>query len=67
MVVAGCPKNESCSKVLNFLERFDDRIRCTNEESVAVVKPREDIGNNKSTGCIFSEKLRIELTRLTSK
>ena len=35
----GMPKNESCSKVLNFLERLDDRIRCTHKESVAVVKP----------------------------
>ena len=24
MVVAGCQENESCSKVLNFLEKFDD-------------------------------------------
>ena len=39
MVVAGCQKNESCSKVLIFLERLDDRIRCTLEETVAVVKP----------------------------
>ena len=38
MVVAGCQENEPCSKVLNFLERLDDRIRCTNEETVAVVK-----------------------------
>ena len=29
MVVAGCQENESCSKVLNFLERLDDRIRYT--------------------------------------
>ena len=35
MVVAGCQENESCSKVLNFLERLDDRIRCTHEETVA--------------------------------
>ena len=39
MVVAECQKNESCSKVLNFLERLDDRIRCTRKERVAVVKP----------------------------
>ena len=56
MVVAGCQKNESSSKVLNFLERLDERIRCTHKETVAVVKPREDIGSNKSLGCIFSEK-----------
>ena len=35
MVVAGCQENESCSKALNFLERLDDRIRCTHEETVA--------------------------------
>ena len=53
MVVAGCQENESCSKVFfNFLERLDDRIRCTHEETVAV----EGIGSNKSLGCIFSEK-----------
>ena len=39
MVKAGCQENESCSKVLNLLERLDDRIRCTHEEKVAVVEP----------------------------
>ena len=40
MVVAGCQENESCSEVWpNFLERLDDTIRCTHEETVAVVKP----------------------------
>ena len=32
MVVAGCQENESCSRGLNFLERLDERIRCTHEE-----------------------------------
>ena len=27
-MVVGCQKNKSCSKVLNFLERLDHRIRC---------------------------------------
>ena len=36
-MVVGCQENESCSKVLNFLERLDDRIGCTQEETVAVV------------------------------
>ena len=35
MVVAGCQENESCSKVLDFLERLDDRTRCTHEETVS--------------------------------
>ena len=39
MVVARCQENKPCSKVLNFLERLDDRIGCTHEETVAVVKP----------------------------
>ena len=39
MVVTGCQENKSCSKVLNFLEGLDDRIRCTHEETVAVAKP----------------------------
>ena len=39
MVVAGCQENESWSKSLNFLERLDDRIRCTHKETVAVVMP----------------------------
>ena len=26
MVVTGCQENESCGKVLNFLERLDDII-----------------------------------------
>ena len=29
----GCEENESCSKVLNYLVRLDDRIRCTHEET----------------------------------
>ena len=39
MVVAGCKENESCSKVMNILERLDDRISRTHGETVAVVKP----------------------------
>ena len=39
MAKAGCLENESCSKVLNLLERLDDRIRCTHEETVAEVEP----------------------------
>ena len=35
-LVAGCQENESCSKVFNFLERLDYRIRCTHEEIVAL-------------------------------
>ena len=38
MVVTGRQENESWSKVLNFVERLDDRIRCTHEETVAVAK-----------------------------
>ena len=45
----------SCSKVLNFLGRLDDRIGNAHE-TVTVIKPREDVGGNKSLGCIFSEK-----------
>ena len=44
------------AKVFNFLERLDDRIGCTHEQTVTVIKPREDVGGNKSFGCIFSEK-----------
>ena len=51
-----CHENESCSKVLNFLERLDDRIGFTHEETVTVIKPREDVGGNKGFGCILSEK-----------
>ena len=39
MLGAGCHENGSCSKVLNFQVRLDDRIRCNHEETVAVVKP----------------------------
>ena len=54
--MTGCHEDESCSKVLNFLERLDDRIGCAHEEAVTVIKPREDVGGNKNLGCIFSEK-----------
>ena len=56
VVMTGCQENKSCSKILNFLERLDDRIRCTHKETVAVVKPWKDVGSNKSLGCVFSEK-----------
>ena len=56
VVITGCQENKSSSKVLNFLERLDDRIRCTHKETVAVVKPWKDVGSNKSLGCVFSEK-----------
>ena len=36
VVVTGCLENESCSKVLNFLEKLGDRIRCTHTETTAV-------------------------------
>ena len=38
MLMAGCQENESCDKVYKFLERLDNRIRCTHEEKIAVVK-----------------------------
>ena len=56
VVMTRCHEDESCSKVLNFLESFDDRIGCALEETVTVIKPREDVGGTKSLGCIFSEK-----------
>ena len=56
MVMTRCHEDESCSKVLNFLERLDDRTGCAHEETVTVIKPRDDVGSNKSMGCIFSEK-----------
>ena len=72
VVVMGCQENEPCSKVLNFLERLDDRIRCNHEETVAVVKSWEDIGSDKSLGSIFSEKpadwtnaFKLEISCLT--
>ena len=52
MVMTRCHENESCSKVLNFLERLDDRIGCTHKETVTVIKPREGVGGNKGFGCI---------------
>ena len=56
VVVTGYQENKSCSKVQNFLEWLDDRIRYTHKETIAVVKPWKDIGSNKSLGCVFSEK-----------
>ena len=54
VVMTRCHENESCSKVLNFVERLDERTGCAHEETV--FKPREDVGGNKNLGCIFSEK-----------
>ena len=39
MVVTECQENESCSKVYNFLERSDNRIRSTHKDIVAEAKP----------------------------
>ena len=67
VVVMGCQENKSCGKVLNFLERLDNRIRCIHEETVAVVKPWVDIGSNKNLGCAFSEKPQFEYSELKVK
>ena len=50
MVVTGCQENESCGKVLNFLESLDDIIRCTT--ALGVIKGSDlaiktIIGNNE--------------------
>ena len=37
VVMTRCHEDESCSKVLNFLERLDDRIGCAHEETVTVI------------------------------
>ena len=34
-----CQENEPCSRFQFLGEKLDDRIRCTHEETVAVVKP----------------------------
>ena len=39
VVMTRCHEDESCSKVLNFLERLDDRIGCAHEETVTGIKP----------------------------
>ena len=39
VVIVKCHEDEPCSKVLNFLERTDDKIGCIHEETVAVIKP----------------------------
>ena len=59
MVVTGCQVNKSCSKVLNFLERLDDRIRCTHKETVAVV--------TRVLVASSVRNLQIELMRSSSK
>ena len=42
MVLMGCQDNESCSNILNFLERLDVRSKCTHRETAAVIKLKED-------------------------
>ena len=48
VVMTGCQENKSCSKVLNFLERLDDRIRCTHKETVPI---RRDIFVYSHSSC----------------
>ena len=62
MVAVGAKR----TSIANLLEMLDDRIRCTHEEAVAVVKPWEDIESNKSLGCVFKRKLPTELMRIIS-
>ena len=47
MVMTGCQENKSCSKVLNFLERLDDRIRCTHKETTTKVGHHGSEGVNR--------------------
>ena len=58
------PKKEEefCRNVLNFMERLDDRIRCTLEETVAVVKPWEDIGSNNWTNTDWTNTFKFEVS-----
>ena len=60
-MVTGCQEHKSCGKVLNFLERLDDRIRCTHEETIAVVKPWEDIGCTEGLTSVWY--LRLDVLR----
>ena len=39
VVVTECQENESCSKVWNFLEKLDNRIRRTHKNIVVEAKP----------------------------
>ena len=56
VVMMRCYEDESCSKVLNFRERLDDRTGCAHEETVTVIKSWGNVGFNKSFGGISSEK-----------
>ena len=62
VVVVRCQENEPCRKVLNFLERLDDRIRYTHKQTVAVVKSWQQVLAASSV-----RNLRIELMLLSSK
>ena len=61
MVMTRCDEDESCSKILNFLKRLDDRIGCAHEETVTVIKPREDVGGNRVWVASSVRNPRIEL------
>ena len=67
MVMTRRHENESCSKVLNFLESVDDRIGCAHEETVTVIKPREDVGGNRVWVASSVRNLQIEQIRLSFK
>ena len=60
------PREWALQQNFDFLERLDDRIRCTHEETVAVVKLWEDIGNNQNLGCVFSEKHAFDFCACSS-
>ena len=39
VVMTRCHVDESCSKVVNFVERLDDRIGRAHHETITVIKP----------------------------
>ena len=55
VVMTRCHEDESCCKVLNFLDILYDKIGYANEETVAEIKPLEELCN-KNLSRIFSEK-----------
>ena len=63
----GVPRERVLHKVLNFLERLDDRIRCTHEETVAVVERERIWEVTRVLAASSVRNLRIELMRLSSK
>ena len=66
-MAAGCQEKESCSKVLNFLERLDDRIRQSTHEDTHMYTASVTLSSSPQlTSLTLSSSLQLTSLTLSS-